>query len=391
MSAPVSATQGRRRFRLTVVTIVMLVAAAASGWWYWEYARWQESTDNAYIKGNLVGIAAKVPGQVVRLLHDEGDLVAAGERLAELAPGDAERALSEARHMLGFAVRTVLTRRAEVATAEAELELRRTTHRLAEQEYRRRRALHESHTVSEEEVDAARTRAEETRAELSIAERELATSVLEAGSGSLEQHPMVQIAAARLREAVRNLNKTRIISPVSGRVARRYAQIGQVMDAGTPMFSVVESDNFWIEANFKENQLRNLRPGQPVVATTDLYGDTVTLEGQVTTIGVGTGAEFSVLPPQNATGNWIKIVQRVPVRIDFTDWTARNHPLPLGASLTLTVDTHDRDGPLMPSDSPLGRVSPGAVFEDLNETADALVEQVIRQYSATTSSSDRAR
>lgn len=384
MSAPISTTQGRRRFRLAVFIILTLTAATVSGWWYWEYARWQESTDNAYFKGNLVSIAAKVPGQVVRLLHDEGDLVAAGERLVELAPGDAERTLAEARHMLGFAVRTVLVRRAEVATAEAELELRRTTHRLAEQEYRRRQVLRESRTVSEEEVDAARTRAEETRAELTIAERELATALLEAGSGPLERHPMVQVAAARLREAVRNLNKTRIISPVSGRIARRYAQIGQVMDAGTPMFSVVEADNFWIEANFKENQLRNLRPGQPVTATTDLYGDTLTLEGTITSIGAGTGAEFSVLPPQNATGNWIKIVQRVSVRIDFTGPAVENHPLPLGASLTLVVDTHDRGGSSTTNDLPLGRVSPGAVFEDLNDTADALIEEVIRQYSATT-------
>lgn len=376
-----SAARSRRRQRLTLATLLVVALAGGASWWYLEHGRWREITDNAYLKGNLISIAAKVPGQVVSLSHEEGDRVSAGETLLLLAPGDAERALEEAKHTLGFAVREVLTRKAAVATAEAELHLRRTTTHLAQQEFERRRSLIGNRTVSQEEVDAAQTRAEETLAELAIAERKLDAAKLQAGTGPLRDHPMIQVASARLREAVRTLNKHRIISPVSGRVAQRYAQIGQVIDAGTPLYAILEADNQWVEANFKENQLVHLRPGQPVTAKADLYGDEHAFRGTVTNLGAGTGAEFSLLPPQNATGNWIKIVQRVPVRIDLNAADLQHYPLPLGSSLTVEVDTHDRDRPRTASASDLGPVSAAAQFEDLDAGAEALIQQLIGAYA----------
>jgi len=374
----------RRRQRMAFALAIILSGVGGTWWWYVEHAQWREVTDNAYVKGNLVRIAGKVPGQVVKLAFEEGDRVEAGSTVAVLAPGDAERSVEEAKHVLGFAVHEVLTRRAAVAAAEAQLELRRTTQTLADQEYQRRQALVSKQTVSQEEVDAARTRASETRAELRIAERNLAKAKVQAGDGPLAAHPMINVAAAQLRDAIRTLNKHTIISPISGVVAQRYAQMGQVIEAGSPIYTIVEADNVWVEANFKENQLNNLRPGQAVTATADLYGDEHVFSGHIANIGVGTGAEFSVLPPQNATGNWIKIVQRVPIRIDLEPTALHEFPLPVGASLTVTVDTHQRERPRYQPTENRGQISSNAVFEDLDRGADAMINEVIAQYSSWT-------
>jgi membrane fusion protein (multidrug efflux system) len=370
----------RRRKRLLWAGLILAAIAVGLTLWYLLIAQWRERTDNAYVQGNLVNLSAKVAGQIVFLANEEGDRVAAGETIARLATGDAERDLQEAKHTLALAASEILSRRAAVETARAELALRQSSHQLARQEYQRRTALAGTQAISEEEVDAARTRLEEASAELSKAERELTTAQVGAGAGSIETHPLIRTASERVRATVRNLNKHRIITPINGVVARRAVDIGEIVDAGTPMYSVLETGERWIEANFKENQLRHLRPGQPVTAIADLHGNALPLRGHVTHIGAGTGATFSVLPPQNATGNWIKIVQRVPVRIDFDPNQPNVMSLPIGGSMTVTVDTHDRQTALGDSVPNIGAVSANAVFEDLNVDAADIISEVLAPF-----------
>lgn len=372
----------KRRKNLIWAALALATLAASVMTWFLLFAQWRERTDNAYVQGNLIQIAAKVAGQVVQITHEEGDTVTAGETVAVLASGDADRTLEEAKYMLALAASEILSRRAAVDTAHAELELRQSSYQLASQEYDRRSALLGTKAISQEEVDAARTRVEEASAELSKAERELTTRQVGAGTGPIDTHPLISTASERVREAVRTVNKHRIITPVSGTIAKRSVSIGEVISAGMPIVAVLETGQRWVEANFKENQLRHLRPGQPVSAIADMHGSEVPLRGYVTHIGAGTGATFAVLPPQNATGNWIKIVQRVPVRIDFEPGQAMAERLPMGASMTVTVDTHNR---LTPADSPvanLGPVSRHAVFEDLNTGADAIIAEVLAPFRA---------
>ena len=381
MSDAPSPSPARRRKRLLWAVLILAAIAAGLTTWYLLFAQWRERTDNAYVQGNLVNLSAKVAGQIVFLGNEEGDRVVAGETIARLATGDAERDLQEAKHTLALAASEILSRRAAVETAKAELALRQSSYQLALQEYQRRTALVGTQAISQEEVDAARTRMEEASAQLTKAERELATAQVGAGTGAIERHPLIRTASERVRAAVRALNKHNIISPVSGVVARRAVDIGEIVAAGAPIYSVLETQVRWIEANFKENQLRHLRPGQPVTAITDLHGTELPMRGRITHIGAGTGATFSVLPPQNATGNWIKIVQRVPVRIDFEAGQPEVTSLPLGASMTVTVDTHDRSSILHEAASNLGSVSTNAVFEDLNADAAEIINEVLAPFS----------
>lgn len=367
----------RRHLTLLIIALLLGVTAAAGAGWYLRVGQWRETTDNAYLTGNLITVSAEVDGPVVQIDVEDNEAVRAGQTLALIADGDLQLALDSRKQMLGLAVQEVLARRAQVERARSELRLKEITHRLAVEEHERRKRLAARKMLAEEELDAARTRAEETGGELETSRRALDEAFVRAGKGPVDEHPMVTAAASSLRSAWRMLSKVRVVAPADGAVAKRRVQLGQRVGPGTPLFSIAESGAVWIEANFKENQLRNLRPGQAVRIRSDLYDDEVTLTGRVESIGNGTGSVFALLPAQNATGNWIKIVQRVPVRIRIESGMDRDHPLPLGAGLHVEVDTHERSTPRIAAptrNAPLGR---SIAFDDRDTGADALVALTI--------------
>ena len=374
-----------RRRHLTILIILLLLCGAAAGgaWWYLTVGQWRETTDNAYLTGNLITVSAEVDGPVVQVGVEDNEPVRAGQTLALIADGDMLLTLDSRKQMLGLAVQEVQARRAQVERARAELKLKEITHRLAVEEYERRKRLAARRMLAEEELDAARTRAEETDGELETSRRALAEAVVRAGSGDIAAHPMVSAAASSLRSSWRMLKKARIVSPVDGRVAKRRVQLGQRVAPGTPLFSIAEAGAVWVEANFKENQLRNMRPGQRVQIRSDLYEDELELAGRLESIGNGTGSVFALLPAQNATGNWIKIVQRVPVRIHIEGGIDPTHPLPLGAGLHVSVDTHERSTSRTVTtarDAPLGT---STAFDDRDEGADELVTATIAAAAGT--------
>lgn len=361
---------------LALLATLALVGAAGYGWYVF-YGQWYESTENAYLTGNLVVVSSQVSGTVVWIGAEENEPVTAGQEILRLGDGDALQNLELRKQQLALAVKEVLALRAQVARLRAELESRRVTHDLAVDEFRRRERLFEKKMVSEEELDAARTREQETSVALRTAEHALDEARVRAGSQPVAEHPLVRAAAAQLRIAFRERRKTRVVAPVSGEVALRRVQAGQRVETGMALFSIAERDSAWIEANFKENQLRHLRPGQPVTMRSDLYGDELELRGRVESIGTGTGAVFSLLPPQNATGNWIKIVQRVPVRIALEESDNRDRPLPFGASFHVRVDTRERGGPRLarrPRSEPVARAD---VYGYQDEGAEALITSII--------------
>jgi membrane fusion protein (multidrug efflux system) len=366
----------RKRIITLILLLALLAGAAAAGWYFWQ-ARWYETTENAYLTGNLVEVSAQIGGSVVWIGPEQNQAVQRGQEILRLAEGDELQLLALRKGELALAVQDVLTLRAEVHRLQAEQQLRVVTHDLAEDEYERRQRLFPKNMVSKEELDAARTREAETQVALETARLALVKARVRAGTQALIEHPMIMVAAARLRSAYRDWHKTRIIAPVDGEIARRRVQAGQRIAAGTPLFSIAERHSAWIEANFKEPQLRHMRPGQPVEIHSDLYGADITLAGRVESIGTGTGSVFSLLPPQNATGNWIKIVQRVPVRIRLDEDFDKLNPLPFGASLHVRIDTSDRSGPALATGQSSQPVADADIYHYQDEGVEELIAQII--------------
>ena len=366
----------RKRLISFILVLAILAGAGAAAWHFWQ-GRWYESTDNAYLTGNLIEVSAQIGGTVVWIGREQNHAVHRGQEILRLADGDELELLALRENELALAVQDVLTLRAEVDRLIAEQRLKAVTHDLAEDEFERRQRLFPRNMVSKEELDAARTREAETQVALETARLALVKARVRAGQQALVDHPMVMVAAARLRTAYRDWRKTRVIAPVDGEIARRRAQAGQRIAQGTPLFSIAERDSAWVEANFKETQLRHIRPGQPVEIRSDLYGKDVTLQGSVDSIGIGTGSVFSLLPPQNATGNWIKIVQRVPVRITLDEGFDTEHPLPFGASLDIRIDTRDRSGPALRVSQSIEPVADADIYDYQNEGAEELIARII--------------
>jgi len=369
----------RRRRWITLLLMVLLLAGAATlaSQWYLKVGQWRESTDNAYITGNLVPVSTRLAGTVVWIGTDENHYVEAGQLILRLEDSDERNEVQVLEQQLALAARTVSALREQDRSHATEVSQRQVTHELAGEEYKRRKKLADIAMVSDEELDAARTRSEETRIALDIAHSALAKSRLLSGDMSIDQHPRVKLAAARLRAAHLDLAKTRIVAPVDSHVARRSVQLGQRVLPGEELMSLAQLEAVWVEANFKENQLTHLHQGQPVTMTTDYYGEEQVFTGRLSGISPGTGAVFSLLPPQNATGNWIKIVQRVPVRIELDPGAVHDFPLPLGASLSVSVDTSKRDGPRLTRHTQVGTVA--EVAQQMYESAEleATIAQII--------------
>jgi membrane fusion protein (multidrug efflux system) len=316
------------------------------------------TTDNAYVQGNVIQITPQVSGTVLEVRADDTDFVHAGQPLVRLDPSDARVALDQAESQLAQTVREVRTlyagnevliaqialRQAEVGRLESELAR-------AEVDARRRESLVEDGAIGREEFEhagtqlvSARSALAATRAAARAAQAQLVANMSLTDRTTIERHPNVLRAAARVREAYLALHRADVNAPVDGFVARRSVQVGQRVQAGAGLMTVVPLDGIWVDANFKEAQLRHLRVGQSVILVSDLYGDDVRFHGTIAGLGAGTGAAFALLPAQNATGNWIKVVQRVPVRILLDPREVAEHSLRIGLSVEVSVETRGSDG-----------------------------------------------
>jgi membrane fusion protein (multidrug efflux system) len=334
-----------------------------------------EETDDAYVGGNIVAVTARDGGTVLALHADNTQQVTQGLPLIDLDPASTDVQLAAAEAALGRAVRAVRSNNAQVDEAGAEIAQAQADLRKAQNDYARRRGAAADGAVSGEEVSHAADAVATARASLNLARAKQAQAASTVAGTSIYNNPQVLGAIADVRQAAINSSHMRIVAPVSGVIAQRTVQLGQKVAAGTPLMAVVPLDSLWIDANFRETQLQHLRVGQPVTIHADVYGNDVTYHGKVLGLGAGSGSAFSLLPPQNASGNWIKIVQRVPVRIALDPAELKRNPLRVGLSVDVKVATSDRSGPVVAGSAPPA----GAVQRSLDggPQAEARIRQII--------------
>jgi len=328
----------------TIILICVLAGLAAFGIHYFAFAHNQVETDDAYVNGNLVRLTPQVSGTVIAINTDETQFVEQGQVLVQLDPHDTEVALAQAKASLGQTVRDVAQLFAQEARDTAAVAAQQALYTQATQDLERDRAVFAIHGVSDETLKHDEHAVRTAQATLEQARATLASTRAQIVGANPETHPRVLQAEASLRTAWLAAARTRVVAPTSGYVVRRAVQLGQQVTPGTEMLAIVPVDSVWIDANFKENQLSSLRIGQPVDVVADMYGSHVSYHGKVLGLAAGTGSALAVLPAQNASGNWIKIVQRLPVRVGLDPDELAKHPLLIGLSTTVHVDVHDQSG-----------------------------------------------
>ncbi|MBE7217014.1 MAG: HlyD family efflux transporter periplasmic adaptor subunit [Caulobacteraceae bacterium] len=361
---------GRTRKRLfTILGVVVVLAAVLFGLWYVFIGSREVSTDDAYVGADVAQITPQVGGQVAQVLVSDTQAVKAGQVLVTLDPADTRAALDQARAQYGQAIRRVrqdlatndqleaqiAARNADYLRAKAQLVAGQSEVDRTRIDLQRRQRLAQSGAVSGEELttaknayatavanlDATKAAGVQSQANIKAAQGQLAAQQALTAGADVDDNPEVQAAKAMLDAAQLNFDRTTIRAPFDGVVAQRNVQVGQRVGVGANLMTVVPVDKVYVNANFKEVQLRKVRPGQPADVTADLYGGHVVYHGKVVGFSGGTGAAFAVIPAQNATGNWIKVVQRLPVRIWLPPAELRAHPLRVGLSTTVKVDVAD--------------------------------------------------
>jgi membrane fusion protein (multidrug efflux system) len=367
----------RRRALLIVAAIFILAGVAWFLLWLFVFST-RVKTDNAYVDGNQVAISAQVPGTVVAILADNTQRVVAGQVLVRLDPTDASVRLDQARSALAQAVRGVRQQTSSASGADAQVVTARLALQKSEADLKRHLPLLAAHAESPEIVQHLRDGAAQARAALKAAEAQAAAAHAAIEGTDVARNPAVMQARANFRAAWVAAQRNAIYAPVSGYVAERSVQLGNNVQPGQQLMTVVPLHDLWIDANFKESQLRHIRIGQPVKIVSDVYGDDAEFHGKVTGLGAGTGSVFSLLPAQNATGNWIKVVQRVPVRVSLDNKELDKHPLRIGLSTEVTVDITDDKGAVLaeaPAQQPVAETD---VYEQMASKADAEADRIIR-------------
>ncbi|WDD95320.1 EmrA/EmrK family multidrug efflux transporter periplasmic adaptor subunit [Burkholderia sp. FERM BP-3421] len=367
---------GKRKRMMTLLVVVIVIAAIAYGLYYFLVARFYESTDDAYVNGNVVQITPQVTGTVIAVNADDTQSIRTGQPLVQLDPADARVALQQAEANLAQTVRQVRGRYVDDDQYRAQVALRESDLSRAQDDLRRRLAVAQTGAVSQEEISHARDAVKGAQASLDATRQQLAANRALTADTTIVNHPDVLAAAARVRDAYLNNARNTLPAPVTGYVAKRSVQVGQRVSPGTPLMSVVPLGQIWVDANFKEVQLNHMRIGQPVELTADIYGSSVTYHGKVVGFSAGTGSAFSLLPAQNATGNWIKVVQRLPVRIALDPQALAKHPLRIGLSMQVDVAIKDESGGQLGSVQ--NTVYQTDVFAKYGDEADAEIARIIR-------------
>ena len=368
----------RRRWLLALGAAIALLGLIWLAWWL-RYSRFYESTDDAYVAGDRVNVMSQVSGTVVSIGADETDLVEGGQELVRLDATDARIALQDAEQQLARSVRqthTVFANRDQLRAVVAE---RRADLGRTQSDFDRRRNLAASGAVSGEELGHAQDALQAARDALLAAEKNLAAGSALVGHTGVADNPDVRAAATQVERAWLALVRTSVRAPVTGYLARRSVQLGERISPGAPLMAIVPIGRLWLEANFREVQLRHMRIGQPATVVADLYGGRVTYHGHVAGLGLGTGSAFALLPAQNATGNWIKVVQRVPVRIELEPRELSAHPLRIGLSTVVTVEVRETSGPQLAQTARQQPVLSTRVFDIDRSEIRTRIEQIIEE------------
>jgi membrane fusion protein, multidrug efflux system len=381
---PVEQPKSNKRARMMLLlTLVIIIAAVAYAFYYFSYARYHENTDDAYVNGNIVQITPQVVGTVVAVNADDTQTITVGQPLVQLDPADSKIALQQAEANLAQTVRQVRTLYVNNNAFQADVMQRQADLARAQDDLKRRLAVAQTGAVSLEEISHAQDAVKVAKAALVASEQNLASNRALTERTTIAQHPNVLSAAAKVRDAYLSFARNTLPAPVTGYVAKRSVQVGQRVSPGTPLMAIVPLNGVWVDANFKEVQLNKMRIGQPVELTADVYGSSVVFHGKVQGFSAGTGSAFSLLPAQNATGNWIKVVQRLPVRIELDPKELQAHPLRIGLSMQVDVTIKTDNGAQLGT-AP-NTVYQTDVFAKYGEQADAEIARVISENTGSTS------
>lgn len=367
--------KGKRKGALLLLTLLFVIIAVAYGFYWFLVLRHYETTDDAYVAGNQVQIMSQVSGSVTKVWVDNTDFVKQGDVLVTLDQSDAEQAFDKAQTVLASSVRQTRQQMINSKQLQAAITLKKTALAQAQSDLNRRVPLGNANLIGREELQHARDAVASAQADLDVAVQQYNANQAMILNTRLEEQPNVKQAAAELRNAWMALQRTKIVSPMTGYVSRRAVQVGAQISPTTPLMAIVPASGLWVDANFKETQLAHMRIGQSATVVSDIYGDEVEFTGKVVGLDMGTGSAFSLLPAQNATGNWIKVVQRLPVRIELDAKQLEQHPLRIGLSTLVTVDTTNRDGSVLATQT---RSAP-AYESNARELNLAPVNQLINQ------------
>lgn len=381
-------TSKRKRNFIIFIIILVLIAAGCLAW-YLLYARFYETTDDAYVNGNQVALTPQIGGTVTQVTADEGDFVEKGQPLVLLDSSDTEIALQQAEANLANTVRQVRGLYSTADNYRAQVAAKQVALQTAQNDYARRQKIFSTGAIAVEDLSHYRDAVTSAQSDLAAAQQALRTNLAMVDDTVIDSHPEIKTAVATLRQRYLDNSRTTIVAPVSGYVAKRAVQLGMRVSSGTTLLAIVPLNEVWVDANFKESQMNAMRLGQKVTLNADLYGDKIEYHGTIESLGIGTGSAFSLLPAQNASGNWIKIVQRLPVRITLDPHDMQKHPLRIGLSMNAQVDIRNVDGHLLPQKTVSVPRFTTDVYQDSLEAADKLVAKILHDNSNTVASHAR--
>ena len=373
-------SQQRKKGLSIFILLLLLIAIGSAAYWFF-FIKGFEETEDAYVSGNQVMVSAQVAGNISKINVDNMDPVQAGDVLLELDDTNAKLSFEQAKSNLANAVRQVSQLNYTVKQLKSAVRANEITLAQAQGNLNRRVQLVKDGAIDKESFQHAKEAVELAKANLTTSQNQLEANQALLLDGPLSEQPQIQSAVSNLKQAWLNLERTKIRSPIKGYVARRNAQVGQAVSVGGALMAVVTTDQMWLDANFKETQLTHMRIGQPVKIHFDLYGKDKTFDGKVVGIEMGTGSAFSLLPTQNATGNWIKVVQRVPVRIQLDPQQLAENPLRIGLSATVKVDVSDSQGETLRDQAPATTLYSTNVLQYDESAVNNLIESIIRDNS----------
>ena len=373
-------SQQRKKGLSIFILLLLLIAIGSAAYWFF-FIKGFEETEDAYVSGNQVMVSAQVAGNISKINVDNMDPVQAGDVLLELDDTNAKLSFEQAKSNLANAVRQVSQLNYTVKQLKSAVRANEITLAQAQGNLNRRVQLVKDGAIDKESFQHAKEAVELAKANLTTSQNQLEANQALLLDGPLSEQPQIQSAVSNFKQAWLNLERTKIRSPIKGYVARRNAQVGQAVSVGGALMAVVTTDQMWLDANFKETQLTHMRIGQPVKIHFDLYGKDKTFDGKVVGIEMGTGSAFSLLPTQNATGNWIKVVQRVPVRIQLDPQQLAENPLRIGLSATVKVNVSDSKGETLRDQAPATTLYSTNVLQYDESAVNNLIESIIRDNS----------
>ena len=377
-AAPSNKTKNRKK-GLSIFILLLIVSGILAAFYWLFFLKDIESTEDAYVGGNQIMVSGQVAGNVAKINVDNMDKVRAGDILIELDDTNAKLSFEQAQSNLANAVRQIKQLEFTVQQLQAAVNANEITLAQAQGNLNRRVQLEKSGAIDQESFQHAKEAVALAKANLNSSQNQLAANQALLLARPLMQQPQIQNAVAAVKQAWLNLQRTQIKSPIDGYVARRSAQVGQAVSVGSPLMAVISTEQMWLDANFKETQLTDMRLGQPAEVHFDLYGKDKVFHGTVVGIDIGTGSAFSLLPSQNASGNWIKVVQRIPVRIQLDAQQIAENPLRIGLSATVKVNVANKDGAFLREiDAPRTHYTTDTLHYD-ESAVDSLIQSIIEQ------------